>query len=355
MRQCHDHLFIDDYKQQHFQGLFAFVQNTYLLDAKGPIVGEKPTTSKVGFMSVFKKQPKTTGPALPGGKEFDPPMLKKGQEYIKAPDPKTKALGVLRFSPLSILSEQLPVPSNADFSRNIVNRLWFISMGRGLVHPLDLQHAGNPPSHPELLDLLAKEFVVHHYDIRWLLRQLALTQTYQRSSILPGSAGKPAPELFLTAIERRLSAEQLMWSMLEATGEREGLLQSRKPSTIGTKTDPVEVLHAKFLKAFANSPREPEEEFAPGLASALFLSNDAIVLNWLTPRSGNRVDQLMKLTDADKIAEELYLGILTRQPTAEEREMIKQHLAHPPAAKREIRLGQLVWALLASTEFCVNH
>jgi hypothetical protein len=348
--QCHDHLFIDEYKQQHFQGLFAFVQNAYLVDAKGPTVGEKPTTTKLGFMSVFKKQQKSTGPALPGGMEFDPPMLKKGEEFIKAPDAKAKTLGVLKFSPLSILSEQMPSPKNADFSRNIVNRLWFIMMGRGLVHPLDLHHAGNPPSHPELLDLLAREFVDHKLDIKWLLHELALTQTYQRSTVLSASARKQPPELFLTAIERRLSAEQLLWSTLEATGEREAVMQ--KPSG---KIDSLETARAKFVKAFANSPREPEEDYAPGLTSALFLSNDPLILSWLTPRTGNRVDRLAKLTDPDKIAEELYLAILTRPPSTEERETVKQYLAKSATDKRENRISQLVWALLASTEFSVNH
>jgi len=58
-------------------------------------------------------------------------------------------------------------------------------LGRGLVHPVDFQHSDNPPSQPELLDLLAAEFRNAKYDIKWLLRELALTRSYQRSCQLP--------------------------------------------------------------------------------------------------------------------------------------------------------------------------
>src|SRR5262249_15124568 len=148
---------------------------------------------KVAFSSVFKKAPKETGPRIPGGAEIEVPPLKKGEEFVKPPDPKTQFPGVLRFSPLGRLAEQLPTAENQAFTRNIVNRLWFVMLGRGLVYPLDLHHSGNPPSYPELLDLLAREFAAHKFDIKWLLRELALSQTYQRSSLLPQDQTKLPP------------------------------------------------------------------------------------------------------------------------------------------------------------------
>ena len=93
------------------------------------------------------------------------------------------------FSPLALLAENLP--QSDLFARNIVNRVWFVMMARGIVHPLDLHHSDNPPSHPELLDLLAREFIAHRYDVKWLLRELALTETYQRSSLLPEGQQQP--------------------------------------------------------------------------------------------------------------------------------------------------------------------
>ena len=334
--QCHDHLFINEYKQKDFQGLFAFVQNAYLVDAKSATVGEKPTTGKLAFMSVFRKQPKETGPALPGGKEFDPPPVKKGDEYAVKPDPKSKSPGKPKFSPLTILAEELPRKENTDFARNAANRLWSLLMGRGLVHPLDLHHKDNPPSHPELLDLLAREFAAHDFDIKWLFREIALSQAYQRSSVLPEGADKVAPETFLTAIEKRLSAEQLIASMQQATGG---------------KADAA--VQAKFQKAFANAAREPEDEVSPSLKAALFVLNDPAVLAWLQPQPGNLVDRLTKMSD-DKVADELYLSVLTRLPTAEERAQVDSYLKKN-AMSRPTAVGRLAWALLASAEFGVNH
>jgi len=285
--------------------------------------------------------PRQTGPRLPFGQEIEVPALEKGKEYEVPPDPKTGAPGVLRFSTLTKLAETLPAPEDPLFARNIVNRLWWLMMGRGLVHPLDQHHSGNPPSHPELLDLLAKEFVAHKYDVKWLLRELALSQTYQRSGALPAGVKSLPRESFLTANEKRLSAEQLLVSMREAMGER----------APDGKPDP---LTAKFQKAFANPPREPEDEINPMLKAALFVLNDEAVLGWLTPKPGNLVDRLTKLSDPEKVAEELYLSVLTRLPTADERQMVAKYL-EKNKDRRAVACGHLAWALLASTEFCVNH
>ena len=347
--QCHDHLFIKDYKQADFQGLFGFVQNAYLADAAKGLVGEKPTLGKMKFVSVFGKLEQTTGPRLPSRKELTIPVVKKGDEYIKPPDPKTRAPGVLRFSPLEELARE--VPQSPDFSRNIVNRLWWAMMGRGLVHPLDLHHADNPASHPELLGLLAKEFVEHKYDIKWLLRQLALTKTYQRSSRMPEGVTKVDPALFLTAAEKRLSAEQLLWATLEATGMSERITKASIKGKGKGAVHPLELARTQFVRAFAGPRREPEDEFAPSLRGALFLLNEPAILAWFDPQPGNLVERLGKVAD-DKLAEELYLSVLTRRPDPEEIALVAATLK---GKDRTRAIGRLAWALVASTEFAVNH
>jgi len=350
--QCHDHIFVKDYKQRDFQGLFAFIENVALANGTVPSVNEKPTVKKSGFQSVFKKIPLETGPRVPGLKENEVPVFKKGEEFSKPPDPKTKTGGELKFSTLALLSTQLPVPENNLFNRNIANRVWHLLMGRGLVHPLDMHHSDNPPSHPEVLDLLAKELVTHKYDLKWLIRELALTQTYQRTSIVAPNTKAPAPETFLLGLEKRLSAEQLMWSMLEATGERERFLTGVKPGDTA-KTAPLPALRAKFLKAFADPMREPEEGFSPSLKAVLFLQHDAVVVEWLNPKAGNLLERIGKLSD-DKVAEELYVSVLSRLPAEDEKKEVADYLKKN-ANRRPVALGHLAWALLSSTEFCLNH
>lgn len=372
--QCHNHLFVDDYKQWQFQGLFAFVNHLKRrTDTTFPAVAEEVVQKKIEFASVFESEKKMqTGPRLIEGAEFDVPVFKQGEEFLVAPVAAKGIPGVPKFSPLRILSEQLPTANNAAFARNIVNRLWFVMFGRGLVHPLDLHHAGNPASHPEVLDLLATEFVAHHYDIRWLLRELALTQTYQRSSLLPQDAVAALPEKYLVALEKPLSAEQLYASVTRATGQYDVVLQEVAQQWIGEDPKLLDAAadnatlrtsllekkigpaRAAFVTAFANPPKEPEIEFSPSVKAALFVMNDGTLLSWLQPNSGNLVDRLDKLSTPDEVAEELYLSVLSRLPSGEEVAAVTEYLAQHGNARPKA-LGQLAWALIASTEFCVNH
>lgn len=366
--QCHNHLSIKDYRQQDFQGLFAFVSHTYIrTDVKHAAVGEKALAKKVGYMSVFKQEPRETAPRIPFGQELAFPTFDKGQEWAKPPDKKTRFEGEPRFRTLPLLAEH--ATRDAQFKRNIANRLWFLLMGRGLVHPMDLHHSANPPSHPELLALLEAEFAAGGYDIQRFLRELALTQAYQRSS-LPPTAERNIPHAsYRVAIAKRLSAEQLAWSMLTATGELERVLavKDEQPKNRTQADVDAEIMgvaagaapalsmkevHKRFLAAFAGPAAEAEVDFAPSLAGALFISNDKLLRDWLTPRPGNLLDRTMKLTDPAAAAEELYLSILTRPPTAEEIADVRSYLANRDKAEA---LADLAWALLASTEFCVNH
>ncbi len=150
--QCHDHLTISHYSQQDFQGLHMIFENVQARrDVKFPALEEKLMQTKKEFKSVFEQVTLQTGPVVPGHGEVEIPTFKKGEEFLVPPDRKKRTPGVPKFSPLSELATGLAARENAVFIRNIVNRLWFSMMGRGLVEPLDLQHADNLPTHPELL------------------------------------------------------------------------------------------------------------------------------------------------------------------------------------------------------------
>jgi len=356
--QCHDHVSIEDYKQVDFQGLHMIFEN---MQSRGggtfPAVTERVMTKEQEFQSVFTQDPRTTGLRIPGAGDVAIRTFPKGEEYSVAPDRKAKTPGVLKFSPLKELATRLAARENRLFTRNIVNRLWFVMMGRGLVEPLDLFHSGNPPTHPELLDRLANEFASHNFDIKWLLGQLARTRCYQRSSRLPAAGPLPAPATYAMANQKRLSAEQLFWSTMIATGEID---RFRKTPEAGLEqvvagTESLRELQKRFLKTFSNPPREPEVDFAPTVKGALFLMHDQAVLDLLKPRSGNLVERLAAMTDSVKTAEALFLAVVSRRPTEADREAVVRLLKKKSAAERALAIGQLVWALLASTEFRVNY
>lgn len=347
--QCHNHLFIDDYKQVDFQGLYTVFLNTAIrTDVKFPALGENLMTKPIEFMSVFDKKPLATGPRVPGLREIAIPAFAKGEEYVSPPDRKTKAMGVPKFSPLEKLAEEITSPQNSAFRENIANRLWWLVMGRGLVDPLDQMHIANPPSHPELLRLLADEMFARKYDLRAVLRELVLTDVYARGSAWEAKSGvRPEPATYGAAIAKPLSAEQMYHSYLMASGPH------------GPKAHDPGALRERFTKAFANPPKEPEIEFAPSVKAALFLSNDDEVLRLTVRDSGNLIDRLVKLSEAkdggaDAAAEELYLAVLSRRPTADERRDVGELLTKYSTDRAKL-FGQLTWALLSSTEFCLNH
>jgi hypothetical protein len=343
--QCHDHPSVKDYKQAEYMGLFAFLNQSKLQDdpkTKKAILVEGVASGKVEFASVFSPGKKhQTGPALQGGEEVEVPKFEKGKEFEKP--------GVPKFRPREILADALV--RHPQFARNTVNRFWFIFMGKGIIHPLDLDHRANPPSDPALLDSLTSGFIESGYDVRKLVRRIVTSPQYARG-------GRTSPV-------KPLSAEQMAWATMSATGNLDRILKGPIPE--GSKFSSKEYLSGKspvppatlpdilrlFVSIFGNAEGEPEIGFQPSMTHALFLMNDRLVLAWLRPAEGNLVARLSNL-QGDAVAEELYLSVLTRMPDAAERREVAGTLERK-GMQREAALGELAWALLASTEFRMNH
>lgn len=356
--QCHKHLTVKDYKQVDFNGLFFPIQNLKMQAAGGEYktawVQEGLVTNKYEFVSVLSSVKGSTGPRVPLGAEVEIPMAASKEDlWAVPPDPKSRKGGVPKFSPLKELAARLAAADNPPFARNIANRVWWQLMGRGLVEPLDLQHSENPASHPELFELIAKELTEHKFDLQWLTRELALTQAYARSSVLPTSADQVPEQLFLAAKERPLSAEQLARSFLLATGEYERVLEG-KAAGEGEKKKTLKDFEKAFLSAFANDAKEPELVVSPTLKAALFLRNNDQILWALQPRPGNLVARVAALKEPAKIADDLFLTILSRPPTTAETATLEKYLAKH-TADREKALGHFAWAMLSSMEFFTNH
>ena len=204
--QCHDHPIISDYYQSDYFGIFAFVSRSYIFqpNKKKPAVIAEKAKGIVKFKSVFTEQEGTTRPRLPGGKQIDEPTFAKGEEYKVKPDPKKKNIRPIpKFSPRAELAKLATNGSNLAFNRNIANRLWAHMMGRGLVHPVDLHHVKNAAAHPELLEMLAADFVAMKFDVKSFVREVALSQTYQRSFRLPEGLDQE-----LATVKQELAAAQ---------------------------------------------------------------------------------------------------------------------------------------------------
>jgi hypothetical protein len=366
--KCHDHPSVNEWKQAHYWGLFAYLnqtkQATHKKEEKVYLV-EGLAGKKVEFESVFDLEKMSTGPRLPNGAEVEIPQFEKGEEYEKPAEDGLPA--VPKFRPRERLAKDLTAKENELFSRNSVNRIWFLLMGRGLSHPLDQMHGKNSPSHPKLLELLAGEFVSHGFDLKWLLREIMLSETYQRSSRLPEGVTKVEPASYRVTSPKGLTPEQLLRAVLRATGntkhakalkvDPEAEKFDRKGYFTGSNVElppSLAEMEAIFIQTFGRPPGEAEVDFSPGVNKSLFLMNDRLIEHWLKPRAGNLIDRLSKMDAPDAMAKEMYLAVLSRLPEKEEAIGIADYLARNEP-RRTAALGDLAWALLNSAEFMFNH
>ncbi|MBY0514011.1 MAG: DUF1549 and DUF1553 domain-containing protein, partial [Gemmataceae bacterium] len=350
--QCHDHPLVADYKQADYFGLLAFINRSFLFpNAQAPtaVIAEK-ADGEVTFVSVFDKAKKQSSavPRVLGMKAVEEPAAEKGKEYKVAPAKDVKP--VPSYSRREKLAKA--VTESPEFARTAANRLWAMLLGRGVVNPVDWDHAANPPSHPELMDLLATEFAAHQFDVKWLLREVALSKTYQRSSEVP--AGELPADRYLAASLKPLSAEQLGYAVFQATGttdaERAALGKSPTEAALDAKLMPR---LAPFRNVFGGQPGAPDAGTTTTLDQTLFLKYGGAVRGLIAPRTGNLADRLTKLTDPAALADELFVSVLSRPPTADEAKDVAELLA--AAKDRPAAINELVWALLASAEFRFNH
>jgi len=370
--QCHDDPRFDDYKQADYFGIYAFVNRlSFFRDNKlnRSFVGEK-AVGDVTFTSVFTTKQGKTDPRLPGGEMITDPMLEKGGEYVIAPGASSR--GVPVYSRRKQLAEQMPRAETPGFSRNLANRLWALMFGRGLVHPLDLHHAGNPPSHPEVLAAMEQWLVQHRYDIKGCLREIALSRCYQASSELPGGS-EPPVDAFAAAALRALTPEQMRWSLLQATGRIDASflrtleqLKKTRPAEVETKLkdwhwrkegyDLLEKQTPAVIAAFSPLPGTDDSEIDPVVNHSLFLLNSPKFIEIIKPTPGTSFDRWSALSDPAALAGDLYLSIFNRKPVAQETEEIASLVAGTRTPKeRAEALQPFVWGLLLSAEFRFNH
>jgi hypothetical protein len=354
--QCHDHPAIDDYKQADYYGIQAYLNRSFLfpnVQAPTAVLAEK-AEGDATFMSVFDKNKKlnSTLPRMPGGKPADEPKLEKGKEYKVVSAPNVKP--VPAFSRRALLAGAVTGPENPAFARTAVNRVWALMMGRGIVHPVDMDHGNNPPSHPELLDELASEFVKHGYDVKWLVREIALSAAYQRSSEVPAGLDEPPPEKYLVAVLKPLSAEQFAYAAMQATGHTDAERAALGPKGTDAQLDArLAPRLGPFRGMLGRSGEGTVDVFSSTLDQTLFLKYGSAVRGLLPPRPGNLTDRLNKLTNPDAVAEELFAATLSRRPTADERKDVADALK--VTTDRGKTVNELVWALVASAEFRFNH
>ena len=248
----------------------------------------------------------------------------------------------------------LAASDNPMFARSLANRFWSYFFSRGIVDPVDDLRTTNPPINPELLDALTKDFIEHRFDVRHLMRRIVTSQTYQRSS-LANDSNRHDTLNFSHALPRRIPAEALLDSLVQATGVREQF--GGAPANFSAAQLPDAEINSDFLSLFGKPQRadacECERDGDSNMLQALHLINGQSILRRVTDPNG-RVAQLLKQTPAlteDQLIEELYLWSLARRPTAKEIEVAKKHFQSYGDQQRPDATQDLMWSLLNSRDF----
>ncbi len=247
------------------------------------------------------------------------------------------------------LAEWVIAADNPYFARTAVNRVWAYFFGTGLVEPVDEVGEQNPPSHPELLDELARQFVAHRFDMKFLVRAITLSQTYQRTS----TATHPSqndPRLFARMAVRGLSPEQLFDSLAQATGYHETPTRNGYFNGYEARTP-----RSEFLAKFTNQEKRTESQTS--ILQALHLMNGQFMAEQTSLERNEVLNTVANDTrDTAHRIEELYLNTLSRKPRPEETARLVKYVdSGGPSHDPKKALGDVFWALLNSGEFMLNH
>jgi len=269
------------------------------------------------------------------------------------------------------LAEWITAKDNPYFAKMAVNRIWHKLFGVGIVEPVDDFTSLNPPSHPELLNELANEFKKHNYDLKFLVRAIAASKAYQRTS-RQTHASQSNPQLFARMTVQALTPEQLFDSLATAVGYYQPF-QTQNPFVFGRNDSRSEI-----LELFANDSESPAERTAT-ILQALAMMNGRFITEATsvggssgrsTPtsrrprrfgpngRGSNTLAALLDfpLADTKQRVETLFLATLSRKPTPDESaRFVKYVESGGPKQDKDKALADVFWALLNSGEFALNH
>jgi hypothetical protein len=248
-----------------------------------------------------------------------------------------------------------------QFARNIVNRAWSWLLGRGIVQEPDDFRGNNPPSNPKLLAFLEKEFVSSGFDFKQLYRLILNSKTYQLASI-PQSKSPEAAANFAFYPLRRLDAEVLIDALDQITGTNENYSSAIPepytfiPDNLRSIALPDGSITSSFLEMFGRPPRdtglESERNNRVTAAQKLTMLNSSVMQKKIESSRMIEYQTSPERTPAD-VANGMYLGILSRFPTAAETKMAQDYF-QSGIGKRQAAVD-LAWALMNSTEFLYRH
>jgi hypothetical protein len=247
-------------------------------------------------------------------------------------------------SPRTQLAAWITSPGNERFAQAMSNRIWGQLMGIGLVTPVDDFHDQNPPSHPEILKLLADAFVQSGFDFDLLYAGICLSDAYQRTSRRTDAS--QTERTFARMSIKALSGDQLFDSLAQAVSYQ------AKTSDLDRDEDPV---RRQFLDLFAD--QDPDSEPETSVAAALTLINGKLTDQAADVAHSPRLTLLINDASLDTPAriDALFRATVSRPADADDLASLVEYVGGSDSTDYNRRLGDVFWMLLNSVEFRWNH
>jgi len=336
--QCHDHMMADEIKQAHYWGLVAFfnrgknAKNGDALAVNESAIGgfsefaDLSGSSTPNYLSFLEAETVSEDRPAAGEEQKESDEL-----YISHRSPIVDRVPL--FSRREKFVEEV-VKDHPRLALAFVNRVWALLMGRGLVHPFDEMDSMHRPSHPELLDWLAQDSRDSDYDLRRLVRGIVRSQAYQQTSYR--KPGLEDPASFAWYLERPLTGEQMARSAVVALRG-------------SASTEAISVFREQF-------PDVLPKDHVSTVRDALFLSNSKEFeqLIQASDQPEHLVPSLLEIESRESQIKMLFERLFARDPDASELREVMQYL-DLRNERLEQAMQQVVWSLLTSAEFRLNH
>ncbi len=340
--QCHDHPF-NDWKQDAFWSFNSFFQQTKVArvdrsDSAGKMKSQAAAleTKHVGGPTHFENR---RGVALVAYPKFAGTAINEDAETNRRNE----------------LAKLMTAGDKPQVAEAFVNRMWDHFFGCGFTRPVDDMGPHNPPSHPELLDHLAREFVASGYDCKQLIRWVCLSDAYQRTSRFGKTNEQDNPEtgaspLFSRVYIKGMTAEQLYDSLLLATGA------DNTPLATGDHDRRRHEWLQQFVHAFQTDENDESINFESSITQALLMMNSDLTQHALSMDRGTFLEKLTtsRDTEAEKI-KRLCLATLTRYPTPKEQQALRRLVHEGTGSRTNSGWQDALWAYLNSGEFVLVH
>ena len=342
---CHNHP-TDRWQREQFHEMAAFF----------PRVEVRPT--KAGDIRSFEVLGLDREPMFKGNN-----MIRRASTEHYMPDLKNPAAKGTRMEPVFFATGDKLSPGKTDeerrkdiadwitsnrdewFAKAIINRLWSELVGEGFYEPVDDMGPDRECTAPKTMQLLAQEFVGHHYDVKWLFRTIMDTAAYQRES---RSRRNPDGTPFAASAHQTLRADQIYVSLTKALGMNDVYQDTGVAYRPGAQARNP---RAQFNATFNYDPSTRRDEVSGSIPQALMMMNSFELARYETARnSATALGKLLADTKNDEsVVVELYLRCLAREPKESEIKTCLEHVKK--ASGRTEAFEDVLWTLVNSTEF----